>query len=54
MELELNRKLPPDHLPSIFHSALVGAGSLWPYFPYTVYLSDCTQFYSAHLHNAGV
>jgi hypothetical protein len=27
MELEPNRKLFPDHLPSIFHGALVGAGS---------------------------
>jgi len=31
MELEPNRKLFPDHLPSILHgAALVGAGSLWP------------------------
>jgi hypothetical protein len=26
-ELEPNRKLFPDHLPFIFHGALVGAGS---------------------------
>jgi len=30
MELKPNRKLFPDHLPSIFHGALVGAGSMWP------------------------
>jgi len=34
MELEPNRKLFPDHLPSIrqsiLHGALVGAGSTWP------------------------
>ncbi len=29
-ELEPNRKLFPDHLSSILHGALVGAGSLWP------------------------
>jgi hypothetical protein len=33
MELELepepNRKLFPDHFPSILHGELVGAGSLW-------------------------
>jgi hypothetical protein len=54
MELEPDRKLPPDHLPSIFHSVLVGAGSWWPYFPYTVVFTDFTQFYNAHLHNARV
>jgi hypothetical protein len=30
-ELKPNRKLFSDHLPSILHGALVGAGSLWPY-----------------------
>jgi hypothetical protein len=30
MELGPNRKLFPDHLPSIFHGVLVGSGSLWP------------------------
>jgi hypothetical protein len=29
-ELEPNRKLPADHLPSILHGVLAGAGSLWP------------------------
>jgi len=29
-ELKPNRKLFPDHLPSILHGALVGAGALWP------------------------
>ncbi len=29
-ELEPNRKLPPDHSPSILHGVLAGAGSLWP------------------------
>ncbi len=27
--MEPNRKMFPDHLPSIFYNALVGAGSLW-------------------------
>jgi hypothetical protein len=26
----IQQKLFPDHLPSILHGALVGAGSLWP------------------------
>jgi hypothetical protein len=30
MELEPNRKMFPDHLPSILHGELVGAGSLGP------------------------
>jgi hypothetical protein len=30
LELEPNRKLFPDHFPSILHGELVGAGSLWP------------------------
>jgi hypothetical protein len=33
MELEPNRKLFHDHLPSILHGALVGTGSLWCLFP---------------------
>jgi hypothetical protein len=27
--MEPNKTLFPDHLPSILHGALVGAGSLW-------------------------
>jgi len=30
-ELEPNRKLVHHHLPSIFHGALSGAGSFWPW-----------------------
>jgi hypothetical protein len=40
MELEPNRKLFPDHLPSILHgTVLVGAGSLWP-FTITYYIQN--------------
>jgi hypothetical protein len=31
-KLAPNKKLFPDHLPSICHSVLVGVGSLWPHF----------------------
>jgi hypothetical protein len=30
MALEPNRKLFPDHLPSILRAVLVGAGLMWP------------------------